>query len=1297
MTKRKKILIVVVVVAMLLPLLEGLFSISSIWRTSANEPKASEVVKTDFLKVDYEVSDSSETNGLVEWLINYHYDMKSNSDFEEGKFKFKVDGLDTSQHGFVPPENRFVKGVTEQNEPTGWYEEAEFGTEKSGTIKIQAPKNTKMSLSVQMDGRNEMIPNDSEESALSEAQEEVQKNIQFDEKIDILDDAITGPFEMKVSQTVQNDKKSEKLDNSKQDPSQISGNNAEGKNAVIHSAKPEILRNTKGSIVTRGSELMIGEDAFSDNFTIENIKHGSDGTKAVEIDYKIKTYKDDNSPYSPATSADVLKENKVYTLFPKKPNVSKSIGIRFKNADGNKETPTTLKDTKFDLVYDFVGYVNVGTKTTPQLIPVGARVNVSNIVIGRTAKTSGGMPANGDNMPWMEFSNNLYSGVVYGFTKKMELNFQFYVADPTTKSLTNQTIDFGDNTDVNNAQLTFASLNGYGNEQSAIKNEAGAGVTPTGAVANRHEFAGKLTDDGKDDTTGLGTLSSDTKLSYHKTGTPGHTYDAGTYYSSSVYKFDDKVGGVDYQISAVSFPLSGTSNKFKLGTTYGRAWNSFISSAVRPTTHEAPTKTVQPTTNAGFSNRYFNDLDRFDYEQGKDWELPQHKRVPGHDADNASGLATGIAKKENRYVQTGQSHYYFINQDTINMVAGGLISPISYEITDKLPAGVEYESATLYDLKGNTLTDGFSINNNNGSLTFKIQGKAASEINNQSRQAGYYGKDFSIRVKVKVTKAFSWQGETTSNNQNVMYNNAKTKFVYDGNVSFEQDSNKVMTKVQPTYAKLEFNKVTDDEKTALSGAKFGIFAVDSNDEKTGSALAEATSASPNGKVSFNYNLKPGTYVVSEVETPAGYKPHDDFMITVSNDLTITGIPTGNKVVNELLPFNLTLKKIDQDNGNLSGAKFELTGNNVNEAVTSDGNGALIFTTGLKPGTYTLTETEAPEGYNASPDSPWTIEIKKDFTATIKGKNDTTAKELTVGKGNSATAANTITYDTESGAGVIKNNRKPFRLELLKVDGADEALVGAEFKLTKNNSEVETQISVKGGKLVFTSNLEAGTYTLTETKAPEGYSISADSPWTIEIKNDLTATIKTKNGVIKNLSVSLDNDEEYYVIKPSDDDGKLINNLNDFKLKVNKVDNLGRSVKGAVFNLVEENGTYNKTLGENPKLDIFVFEDLNAGKTYTLTEVSPPDKHIGLDKPIRIEIGLDGTAKLIKNDIEEEDLTVTFGNPNIIEINVDNTAEGVLPSTGGKGTRHLMTLSLVVLAIVGGLGAFYVYRNKKGGA
>ena len=80
----------------------------------------------------------------------------------------------------------------------------------------------------------------------------------------------------------------------------------------------------------------------------------------------------------------------------------------------------------------------------------------------------------------------------------------------------------------------------------------------------------------------------------------------------------------------------------------------------------------------------------------------------------------------------------------------------------------------------------------------------------------------------------------------------------------------------------------------------------------------------------------------------------------------------------------------------------------------------------------------------------------------------------------------------------------------------QALKGATFTLTNNNTnKVYTAISDENGRLAFTG-LDAGEYTLVETKAPDGYTVN-------DVKIPVVITAEyNKNGTLKSYSIKIIN-------------------------------------------------------------------------------------------------------------------------------------------------------------------------------
>lgn len=82
------------------------------------------------------------------------------------------------------------------------------------------------------------------------------------------------------------------------------------------------------------------------------------------------------------------------------------------------------------------------------------------------------------------------------------------------------------------------------------------------------------------------------------------------------------------------------------------------------------------------------------------------------------------------------------------------------------------------------------------------------------------------------------------------------------------------------------------------------------------------------------------------------------------------------VTNELKTYGFKIKKVNDDKTNpqaVPGAKFKLTDSDGNAKEMITGSDGMISFDGLKPGTYTLEETEAAPGYE-KPDTTWTVRI-----------------------------------------------------------------------------------------------------------------------------------------------------------------------------------------------------------------------------------------------------------------------------------------------------------------------------------
>lgn len=218
------------------------------------------------------------------------------------------------------------------------------------------------------------------------------------------------------------------------------------------------------------------------------------------------------------------------------------------------------------------------------------------------------------------------------------------------------------------------------------------------------------------------------------------------------------------------------------------------------------------------------------------------------------------------------------------------------------------------------------------------------------------------------------------------------------------------------------------------------------------------------------------------------------------------------VTNTLMTTDLDFVKLRDDAANspFEGVAFKLVGDNgysmgesLGNLVVSDENGNVSFK-GLPIGHYTLTET-VPVGYKNA--GPWEFDV-----VAVIGSGGEEKVEIQW-KGNSP-------IDTQ---GRLINYLKPFTLTVNKQDDLGNSLAGATFTLTGPEGFTPQGLPAEGADptVTFTfTDLQPGIYTLTETDAPDGYTLLAD-PIEIEI-TDTGEVIVTGAEATTVLTEGLDN-------------------------------------------------------------------------------------------------------------------------------------------------------------------------------
>ena len=301
---------------------------------------------------------------------------------------------------------------------------------------------------------------------------------------------------------------------------------------------------------------------------------------------------------------------------------------------------------------------------------------------------------------------------------------------------------------------------------------------------------------------------------------------------------------------------------------------------------------------------------------------------------------------------------------------------------------------------------------------------------------------------------------------------------------------------------------TNDEGLTLPGAEFRIL---------GGGLDRTYTTKANG-LTEQITLPIGEYTLTEMKAPEGYVINGAGRhISVRADgIYLDGDELGEGAVitvrNAPVNFKLRLVKVDADtNQPLANVAFTLNGEKGAHSLITGSNG-VTDTISLAPGKYTLSEVAAAEGY-AIPLNGWGFTVKEGTVQQVTNTSEVTKWDFNGG-------LLTLT---------LKNSRIYGGLTIEKTDGKDgSALAGAEFTIAgsdgtpltfiKNNGRYEAATGEGASSTIATdangtahiTGLKFGNYTVTETKAPEGYVLKGDRHSIAISRQQTEVTLRLKN-------------------------------------------------------------------------------------------------------------------------------------------------------------------------------------------
>ncbi|MCH9275348.1 Cna B-type domain-containing protein [Bifidobacterium amazonense] len=236
-----------------------------------------------------------------------------------------------------------------------------------------------------------------------------------------------------------------------------------------------------------------------------------------------------------------------------------------------------------------------------------------------------------------------------------------------------------------------------------------------------------------------------------------------------------------------------------------------------------------------------------------------------------------------------------------------------------------------------------------------------------------------------------------------------------------------------------------------------------------------------------------TYTVQEVNPPSGYTVSTSGSVTGTGDITITNThyPTDTKI---------RVSKRDLGGAEIAGAKMEIdgtedeSGDKVTKQWTSKAGESYVVE--LKPGSYTLTELQAPNGYYVADPISFKVVRNSDNSLSV-----------------------TINDKTVDGNLIVMTDiYKPVNVTISKVsltDGVGE-IAGATLTVTGTTLAGETINPIQWVSTGKPRNitLVPGTYNLHESQAPSGYQPARDIAFTVNLDGTVTVNSDTaKNNII----------------------------------------------------------------------------------------------------------------------------------------------------------------------------------------
>lgn len=351
----------------------------------------------------------------------------------------------------------------------------------------------------------------------------------------------------------------------------------------------------------------------------------------------------------------------------------------------------------------------------------------------------------------------------------------------------------------------------------------------------------------------------------------------------------------------------------------------------------------------------------------------------------------------------------------------------------------------------------------------------------------------------------------------------------------------------------------------------------------------------------------------------------------NNQDMVSGVPANNDPVPSYLKVATAAGSVkivkDSEDGVVDGIKFTITGNGVNQTVTTKNDG-VIQVDNLRPGTYTVTEV-VEDRYE--PQTAKTVTVVSGQTATVSFNNTLKRGDLKIVKTSEDGIVSGIPF-VVSGNGITKNVTTDANGEI-KIEG----LLPGSYTVTEQHKDYyEPQASQtvtveydKTATVSFDNVLKRGDLTVTKTSEDgltEGIKFRLTGTSDSGVKIDVTATVDSSGkAYFKDILIGsgylleeVDTALKYIVPDSQDVEiewdkvatAEVYNELKRGDLKVIKTseDNF---VEGMKFHLygTSLSGEKVNVYANTDKNGVAVFEDILIGENYTVEEVNTAIRYV----------------------------------------------------------------------------------------